>query len=528
MANSLRMAAAGVLLAVLVSAGTFLVFPPGVRMELADGEIGATEATFALRGPQRSFRPVSKDETAAPLTAGPSLADLYQTLQESYFSVQLTRPRLEPTPNLVTQELIAYASASAMVTALSLTEQDIVIPSYASALRSAQQRLDEVVGEAASSKASVERAHNILMVSSFLVQGESFSSLPESAKAYARDVGLANPEALFSWQGTERFRFSLPLSRLQASVTWASYATSFERSRDVSCLAVLGFVVAEDISTWSKLSGFYKGLLGWESVDSVELASIAVSVFGHSLTEEELTDPALLSRFSESLGEDPWAFPFEISLSGTAPDIYSLTSDLPDSLSLFDRVSELRSRYAAMELDREGQAASLGGIWLIQLLSATWDAPNERTVNAIAGAYGLLLYSSPTGLDVGFVSNRTILVEINPSLYSRLDAAIVGLHDYIASTIGISNGAGAVLLAAHDVVGSISQEQSSSAPVMPLERSLVEKLSLLLKVSGLTLAVNWRTDLGEAMRSVTVTLIVERMDGTIGLIYLVAEVSEEG
>jgi len=86
-----------------------------------------------------------------------------------------------------------------------------------------------------------------------LLDGGSYSALPDEFRQYVRSMELSDPEIFFAGEGTERFASSANLSRYQISVLWLNHATSFETTHDPQSLVVLAFVLADDISTWAKL-----------------------------------------------------------------------------------------------------------------------------------------------------------------------------------------------------------------------------------------------------------------------------------
>ena len=520
------MAVAGAVLAALLSTAMFLYFPPGLRMEVGGEETDPFRAAFAPSAQAASFQPASKAE-ATQLQLPEQDTPLFGN-----GLARLTLPASEEPParlmsTVVTQELLAYATASTAVTALSWTEEDAVIPLYESALISTIQTLSAASQQAASSRESVERAEDILALALHLLQGSEFSALPQELRTYVRDT-ITDPEQLFERSGSERFRCSPALSRFQASVIWIRYATALESSRDPACIAALGFAVASSFPAWSKLSAFYTGLVCKESLTFARLAMFAVSVFGHSLTEEEMTDPALLESFSSSMRGQPWGLPFEVSLLADPLEVVSLTQNLPPVLPLSVRVSRLRDSRAAVAEEVVTGLNGLGGIWLGQLITSSWNASTSRTVEAIAGSYATLLTSSTAGLELSLPAGQSTLVEANPDLVSSLGACLVGMYTYLSSTVGISDRARALLSEAHYLLSSIAQAPGSSSGVVSLDRSWGERFTLLLRVSGLRIPVLVTFHAGQTLHDFVARLISSEVNGNVGAVYVLGETFEEG
>jgi len=523
-----RMAVAGALLATVISAVAFLAFPPGLILVTRSDEKTYSDAALATGFAASGFRPASKEELSLAQSLMNDTSRLEQASSDVDLSLLAGAPGQKFTASLLTQELITYTAASAAITSLSWTEEDIVIPLYRSALNSAVQILTTVAPDAASVRGSVKKACYVLTIAAQLLEGNSFSALPEELRTYLRSVGLTNPELLFESLGSERFRYSINLSRFQASVAWANYATGFERSRDIPSLVVLGYVMANNISAWSRLASFYGGLFGLDLMDSSRLASAAVSVFGQTLTEEKLTDAALLTKFSDLIGGAEWEFPFRISMHDTPMSVILLTRVLPPSANLTQRISTLRYSPPTTRFDVLIEPTDLPEVWFNQLLTAPWNASDDRAVKAIAGSYALLLTSATAGVELDFFPSRIVLAEPNQDLYSGLDAFLVGIYRYLDSTVGVTGRVSALLLTAHDLLASLSQASGSSSGFISVEQTWKEKLSLLLRVSGLVAGTTVDFEVGQTLHVFSARLLVSELGRGTGALYVIDEEVEEG
>jgi hypothetical protein len=293
-------------------------------------------------------------------------------------------------------------------------------------------------------------------------------------------------------------------------------------------LAVLGFVVANNISAWSRLASFYSGLFGLDFMDSSHLASAAVSVFGQTLTEEKLTDATLLAKFSDLVSSGAWDFPFRISTHDVPMSLISLTQNLLPTANLTQRVSELRSSRLADSSGMQIEPTSLPEVWFSQLMTAPWNGSDDRTVKAILGSYTLLLTSATAGMELEFPSGRDVFAEANEDLYSRLDAFLLGTHRYLDSTVGVSGRVSALLVTAHDLLAFLGQASGSSSGPISVGQTWREKLSLVLRVSGLAAGIAVDFGIGQTLHVFSARLLVSELGRGIGSLYVIDEEVEEG
>jgi len=526
MAQTLRMAGAGVLLAALISSVAFLTFPPGLRLNLGGQKNGYTEATFALRSVAHGFHLAGGDDMSWVRSLGLDPAKLGEKLSEAN-SLILAKPA-QPSfgVNLITQESVAYLTSSAAITGLSWAEEDIIIPLYRSALASADAQLRAEVADAASSVTSVRRARDIIAISEYILQGEDYSEVPDEMKSYALSLGLTNFEGLFTRHGDERFGVSVDLTRFESSVMWANYATGFEMSRDVPCLVVLGFTIAADAQPWLELSSFYSGLLGSQPVDCSVLSSAAVSTFGHSLNEEKLADSNLLDGFSSMISGGRWAFPFPVLLSESPLSEsfsgFSLGQDLLGSLSQL-RTSRLSETDGLIT-----QASGMTGLWLDLLLVAPWRASADRVAEAITGSFLMLSNSHAIGVGIDFAPGQSFLVESNPDLYSSLDAFLIGTYRYIESCIGVSERVTALMLFGHDILSRLTPGADSSSPYVSVDSGWAQGYALLLRTAGLDPTLCVGIQVGQRLDRTTVEIVSTDIGGHMGMLYTVSEIVDEG
>ena len=527
-----RMAVAGVLLATVVSMAAFFGFPPGLMLGTSNYAKARSDETLTTGFATSGFKPASKEES-------PPLAQLLtndtSNLERTSTGVDLSllagKPGQNLTASLLTQEFIAYTTASATVTSLSWTEEDEVIPLYRSALDSAIQLLGTVAPDAVSARGSVDKADYVLTIAAQLLDRDLSAERLGQPDAYGRFTsyrGLPDPTSLFESSGSERFRYSASLIRFQASVIWLNYVSVFERSQDLPFLAVLGFVVANNISAWSRLTSFYNGLFGTGSMDSSQLASAAVSVFGQTLTEDKLTDSALLTEFSDLIGGGAWDFPFRISMRDSPVSLISLTQDLPPSANLTQRVSELRSSPPLGSSGMKTEPTGLPEVWFNQLLTARWNGSGDRDVRAILGSYTLLLTSATAGMELRFTDSHDVFAEASEDLYSKLDSFLLGTYDYIDSTVGLSGRARALLVATHDILASLTQASSSSTGLIVPGQDLKEKLSLVLRVSGLAAVTTADFVVEQTLHVCSARLTVSDLSRGMEVIYVIDEEVEEG
>jgi hypothetical protein len=529
-----RMAMAGALLATVISMAAFFGFPPGLMLGTGNYAKARSDEAFMAGSATSGFRPANKEELPFAQLLTNDTSKLERTSTGVDLSLLAGAPGQKFTTSLLTQEFITYTAASAAITSLSWTEEDVVIPLYRSALNSAVQLLTTIAPDAVSARKSVDKVDSVLTIAARLLDGESYSRLPADMKAYfsslglANPLGLPNPESLFESLGSERFRYSTNLTRFQASVIWVNYATGFERSQDLRFLAVLGFVVANNISAWSRLASFYSGLFGLDSMDSSHLASVAVSVFGQTLTEEKLTDATLLAKFSDLVSGEAWDFPFRISIHDVPMSLILLTQNLPPSANLTQRISELRSSRLADSSGMQVEPTSLPEVWFSQILTAPWNASNDRTVKAILGSYTLLLTSATAGMELELPSGRDVFAEANEDLYSRLDAFLLGTYRYLDSTVGVSGRVGALLVTAHDILAFLSQASGSSSGPISVGQTWREKLSLVLRVSGLAAGIAVDFGIEQTLHVFSARLLVSELGRGTGGLYVIDEEVEEG
>jgi hypothetical protein len=523
-----RMAMAGALLATVISMAAFFGFPPGLMLGTGNYAKARSDEAFMAGSATSGFRPANKEELPFAQLLTNDTSKLERTSTGVDLSLLAGAPGQKFTTSLLTQELIAYTAASAAITSLSWTEEDVVIPLYRSALNSAVQLLTTMAPDAVSARSSVDKVDYVLTIAARLLDGESYSRLPADMKAYFSSLGLANSESLFESLGSERFRYSTNLTRFQASVIWVNYATGFERSQDLRFLAVLGFVAANNISAWSRLASFYGGLFGLDSMDSSHLASAAVSVFGQTLTEDKLTDATLLAKFSDLVSSGAWEFPFRISTHDAPMNLISLTQNLPPSANLTQRVSELRSSRLADSFGMQIEPTSLPEVWFSQLLTTPWNGSDDRTVKAILGSYTLLLTSATAGMELKFPSGRDVFAEANEDLYSKLDAFLLGTYRYLDSTVGVSGRVGALLVTAHDLLAFLSQASGSSSGPISVGQTWREKMSLVLRVSGLAAGIAVDFGIGQTLHAFSARLLVSELAGKTGALYVIDEEVEEG
>lgn len=529
-----RMAMAGALLATVISMAAFFGFPPGLMLGTGDYARARSDETFMAGSATSGFRPANKEELPFAQLLTNDTSDLERASTGVDLSLLAGTSGQKFSTSLLTQEFITYTVASAAITSVSWTEEDVVIPLYRSALNSALQLLRTIAPDAVSVRGSVDKVDYVLTIAARLLDGEPFSRLPADVKDYfsgpdrANPFGIPNLDSLFESPGSERFRYSTSLTRFQASVIWVNYVTGFERSQDLHFLAVLGFVVANNISTWSKLASFYSGLFGLDSMDSSHLASAAVSVFGQTLTEEKLTDATLLTKFSDLISSGAWEFPFRISMHDVPMSLISLTQDLPPSTNLTQRVSELRSSRLSGSSDMQIAPTSLLEVWFSQLLTAPWNSSDDRAVKAILGSYTLLLTSATAGMELEFPSGRDVLAEANEGLYSRLDAFLLGTYRYLDSTVGVSGRVGALLVTTHDLLTFLNQASGSSSGPISVGQTWKEKLSLVLRVSGLATGIAVDLGVGQTLHVFSARLLVSDLSRGIGALYVIDEEVEEG
>jgi hypothetical protein len=523
-----RMAMAGALLATVISMAAFFGFPPGLMLGTGNYAKARSDEAFMAGSATSGFRPANKEELPFAQLLTNDTSKLERTSTGVDLSLLAGAPGQKFTTSLLTQEFVAYTAASAAMTSLSWTEEDIVVPLYRSALSSAVQLLTTIAPDAVSARRSIDKVDYVLTIAAQLLDRESYSSERRPPLGQANPFGLPDPESLFESLGSERFRYSTSLTRFQASVIWVNYVTGFERSQDLHFLAVLGFVVANNISAWSKLASFYSGLFGLDSMDSSHLASAAVSVFGQTLTEEKLTDATLLTKFSDLISSGAWEFPFRISMHDVPMSLISLTQDLPPSTNLTQRVSELRSSRLSGSSDMQIAPTSLPEVWFSQLLTAPWNSSDDRAVKAILGSYTLLLTSATAGMELEFPSGRDVLAEANEGLYSRLDTFLLGTYRYLDSTVGVSGRVGALLVTTHDLLTFLNQASGSSSGSISVGQTWKEKLSLVLRVSGLATGIAVDLGVGQTLHVFSARLLVSDLSRGIGALYVIDEEVEEG
>jgi len=527
MAQTLRMAAAGVLLATLISTVAFLAFPPGLRLDLGGQEKGYTEAAFAPRLAAHSFHLAGGDDMSWVGSLGLDPAKLGENLSDANALILA-----KPAPpgfgvSLITQESVVYLTSSAAITGLSWAEEDIIIPLYRSALASAGAQLRAEIADAASSMTSVERVRDIIAISEYLLQGEDYSELPDEMKSYALSVGLTNLEGLFTRQGDGRFGMSAELARFESSVMWANYATGFEMSRDISCLAVLGFTIAADAQPWLQLSSFYSGLLGFQPVDCSVLSSAAVSTFGHRLDEEKLADSTLLDGFSSMISGGRWAFPFPVMLSESPlSESFSGFSHLGEGL--LGSLSQLRTSRLSGTDGLTTQASGMTGLWLDLLLIAPWRASADRVAEAITGSYLMLSNSHALGVGIDFAQGQSLLVESNPELYSSLDAFLIGTYRYIESCVGVSERVTALMLFAHDILSRLTRGADYGSAYVSVDSGWAQGYALLLRTAGLDPTLSVGIQVGQKLDRTTVEIVSTDVGGHMGMLYRVSEIVDEG
>jgi len=527
MAQSLRMTVAGVLLATLISSVTFLAFPPGLRLDLGSQESGYAEATSPSRLAARGFHLAGGADMSWVGSLGLDPARLGENLSEANALILAKPAQADFGVSLVTQESIVYLTSSVAIAGLSWAEEDIVVPIYGSALASAGATLQAQVAGAASSKTSVERARDIIAISQYILHGEDYSDIPEEMKSYALSLGLTNLEGLFTRQGDERFGMSVDLTRFESSVIWANYATGFEMGRDIPCLAVLGFTIAADAQPWLELSSFYSGLLGFQPMDCSTLSSAAVSVFGHSLNEEELADSTLLDKFSSMISGGCWAFPFPVLFSRSPLDD-SISGFFSPREGLVNSISQLRiSRFPGTD-GPTTQASGMTGLWLDLLLTAPWRASADRVADTITGSYLMLSNSHASGVGIDFNLGQGLLVESNPEFYSSLDAFLVGTYRYIESSVGVSERVTALMLFAHDILSGLTRVANSGSPYVSVDSTWAQGYALLLRTTGLDPTLSVDIQVGQALDRATVEIASTDVGGHMGMIYAVSEAVDEG
>ena len=522
-----RMAVAGALLATVISMAAFFGFPPGLMLGTSNYAKARSDEAFTAGSTTSAFRPSTKEELPPAQLLTNDTSNLERASSGVDLSLLAGAPGQKFTTSLLTQEFVAYTAASAAITSLSWTEEDLVIPLYRSALSSAVQLLTTIAPDAVSARRSIDKVDYVLTIAARLLDGESYSSA-RPALSRANPLDLPNPESLFESPGSDRFRYSTNLTRFQASVIWVNYATGFERSQDLRFLAVLGFVVANNISAWSRLASFYSGLFGLDSMDSSHLASATVSVFGQTLTEDKLTDATLLAKFSDLVSSGTWEFPFRISTHDVPMNLISLTQNLPPSANLTQRVSELRSSRLADSFGMQIEPTSLPEVWFSQLLTAPWNGSDDRTVKAILGSYTLLLTSATAGMELEFPSGRDVFAEANENLYSKLDAFLLGTYRYLNSTVGVSGRVSALLVTTHNLLAFLSQASGSSSGPISVGQIWREKLSLVLRVSGLAAGIAVDFGIGQTLHVLSGRLLVSELGRGTGSLYVIDEEVEEG
>jgi len=515
-------------LATVISMAAFFGFPPGLMLGTGNYAKARSDEAFMAGSTTSGFRPANKEELPFAQLVTNDTSNLERASSGVDLSLLAGAPGQKFTTSLLTQEFITYTTASAAITSLSWTEEDQVIPLYRSALSSAVQLLTIVAPDAVSARRSIDKVDYVLTIATHLLDRESYSSARPPWPGQANPFGLPDPESLFESPGSERFRCSTSLTGFQASVIWVNYVTGFERSQDLPFLAVLGFVVANNISAWSKLASFYSGLFGPDYMDSSRLASAAVSVFGQTLTEEKLTDAILLAKFSDLVSGGAWDFPFRISMHDVSTTLISLTQNLPPTANLTQRVSELRSSRLADSLGMQTEPTSLPEVWFSQLLTAPWNSSDDRAVKAILGSYTLLLTSATAGMELEFPSGRDVLAEANEGLYSRLDAFLLGTYRYLDSTVGVSGRVGALLVTTHDLLTFLNQASGSSSGSISVGQTWKEKLSLVLRVSGLATGIAVDLGVGQTLHVFSARLLVSDLSRGIGALYVIDEEVEEG
>ena len=527
MARNLRMAAAGVLLAAMISSVAFLAFPPGLRLDLGVQESSYAEATFAPRSAAQGFHFAGGDDMNWVGSLGLDPTKLGENLSEANALILIKPAQPSFGVGLATQESVVYLTSSAAIAGLSWAEEDVIIPIYRSALASVGATLRTEIADAASSMTSVERARDIIAISEYILQGKDYSEVPDEMKSYALSVGLTDLEGLFTRQGDERFGMSVDLTRFESSVMWANYATGFEMGRDIPCLAVLGFTIAADARPWLQLSSFYSGLLGSQPVDCSTLSSAAVSAFGHSLNEEELADSTLLGKFSSMISGGRWAFPFPVLLSGS-PLNESISGFFSPGESLVSILSQFRTSRLSGTGGLTTQASGMTGLWLDLLLTAPWRASADRVAEAITGSYLMLSSSHALGVIIDFAPGQGLLVESNPELYSGLDAFLVGTYRYIESSVGVSERVTALMLFAHDILSGLTRVANSGSPYVSVDSTWAQGYALLLRTTGLDPTLSVDIQVGQALDRATVEIASTDVGGHMGMIYAVSEAVDEG
>jgi hypothetical protein len=267
-------------------------------------------------------------------------------------------------------------------------------------------------------------------------------------------------------------------------------------------------------------------LLGRQAFDCSALSSAAVSVFGHELNEEELLDPTLLNRFSGMISRQSWSFPFPILFSEQA---------LGDSISrlagpggsVLEGVSELRDSLVSGGEDRGAGSEGMAGVWLDLLLLAPWVANSDRAERAIAGSYLTLASSHTAGVSLELAAADDLVVESNPTLYSSLDAFLVGTYRYIASCVGASERVTALALLAHDLLTKLTRGTGISSPYVSVDARWAEEFSSLLQIAGLCPTSNLNVQLGQRLDRVTVALTPSDVGGRTGMLYAVSEAFDQ-
>jgi hypothetical protein len=131
-------------------------------------------------------------------------------------------------------------------------------------------------------------------------------------------------------------------------------------------------------------------------------------------------------------------------------------------------------------------------------------------------------------MELEFPSGRDVLAEANEGLYSRLDAFLLGTYRYLDSTVGVSGRVGALLVTTHDLLTFLNQASGSSSGSISVGQTWKEKLSLVLRVSGLATGIAVDLGVGQTLHVFSARLLVSDLSRGIGALYVIDEEVEEG
>lgn len=511
---------AGVLMATIVSAAVFFVVPGGFRIALGK------EATTLDKGREGWFG-IQLAPGAAQYQVNlvaDSLSRLYIPKAEAQFLNESSLDRSQEI-SVITRDMMLHLSASNILTALSWTEEDIVVPVYEKAMESALKKSEEVMKDSAYFRDQATKSHAILRISIGLLRGSRDYASCGICTSYLASLKVADP-AMVQGGPVGRFRYSEKLRRFFSSVSWLQYSTSVERSRDPHLLVMLGFITATDFGSWSALSQFYNGLNNATGIDALRLSTASASCFGGVLDEDNLRDQSKLDLFVKATSGD-WHFPFQTQLFSERPSLSNLVPD-GKSVSMSEKFAALISEMKQPSLP-QADALSLDKRWL-QLIStigptriATEGEGELRASSSPAlPSYLLLLYSYPRGLILTLPSKGNVFIEADPQTYRSLKAVLDTVTQYLNSTSGSSKRVGDLLTESKHLL-SLAGELSGKGFV-PIGQELKQSIISLMKQSSIEVPFFSKTQLdASTYEGWSVAWRTVHLDAGIGLEYQIIE-----